>query len=335
MIIKLEEYIKDAGHSVESFNHIIGVDKIKTKKNKKIKNNNLFLFLEHSIEMGSRKKTKDLVNELTNFYKGISKNITIDLALRILNVYINREAKSTIDWKCRRTANIYKLELISSYRGWRHFSGLPVRGQRTWTNGWSVYKSNLCLREFIVALTKNIYASSVINLSTARLAYLAEHINKLWSIQWEKEWKSAKKKRVEALKRSSYKEYVVDISRLSSGNVNSKKVRKNRKKEAAEKKNIFYLGFDKGFTKYLLKHNKLEYTTIRKPKKNKENFKESGFAKKKMEKKKKGDKFKIIYKQESKTKTKKKQVSKAKKLEVAAKKRKNLLLKKKKKSVWD
>ena len=53
-----------------------------------------------------------------------------------------------------KTINIYWLELIGSYRGWRHIHGLPVRGQRTWTNAWSVYKSNLDLREFLVTLTK-------------------------------------------------------------------------------------------------------------------------------------------------------------------------------------
>ena len=34
-------------------------------------------------------------------------------------------------FKKRRLINIYFLDLISSYRGWRHSKGLPVRGQRT------------------------------------------------------------------------------------------------------------------------------------------------------------------------------------------------------------
>merc|ERR1711977_664005 len=33
--------------------------------------------------------------------------------------------------KKKRLLNIYYLDLISSYRGWRHSKGLPVRGQRT------------------------------------------------------------------------------------------------------------------------------------------------------------------------------------------------------------
>merc|ERR1712240_550906 len=80
------------------------------------------------------------------------------------------------------------------------------------------------------------------------------------------EWKKARKKRIHALKKD-YKNYTVDLVRLASGNVNSKKIRKNRKKQAEEKKNIFYLGFDKGFTKYLLETNSLEESSKKKTKK--------------------------------------------------------------------
>lgn len=33
--------------------------------------------------------------------------------------------------KLRLLVNIYLLELLGTYRGWRHARGLPVRGQRT------------------------------------------------------------------------------------------------------------------------------------------------------------------------------------------------------------
>jgi hypothetical protein len=94
--------------------------------------------------------------------------------------------------KKKRLINIYYLDLISSYRGWRHSKGLPVRGQRTWTNAWSVYKSNLVLREYRVEVSKRIYGSIQINYLS--VAYLAEQINTLWKFQWEREWKIAKKK---------------------------------------------------------------------------------------------------------------------------------------------
>jgi ribosomal protein S13 len=31
----------------------------------------------------------------------------------------------------RKSFNIFMLDVLSTYRGWRHFKGLPVRGQRT------------------------------------------------------------------------------------------------------------------------------------------------------------------------------------------------------------
>ena len=59
--------------------------------------------------------------------------------LKLLNSIIpnNKSIKE------RFLLNIFFLDLIVSYRGWRHSKGLPVRGQRTWTNAWTVYKNNL------------------------------------------------------------------------------------------------------------------------------------------------------------------------------------------------
>lgn len=45
--------------------------------------------------------------------------------------------------------NILRLYLIKSYKGRCHAIGKPVKGQRTWSNGWSSYKNNLILRKFI------------------------------------------------------------------------------------------------------------------------------------------------------------------------------------------
>ena len=38
------------------------------------------------------------------------------------------------DFKKKYIFNIFLLDFINSYRGNRHAFGLPVRGQRTWTN---------------------------------------------------------------------------------------------------------------------------------------------------------------------------------------------------------
>lgn len=251
------------------------------------------------------------------------KSINSILGLRIVNLLNHKTNYSRLDPSLSKKVGIYWLELIGSYRGWRHMHGLPVRGQRTWSNAWSVYKSNLDLREFSISLTKNIYkTATTLKSSTLRLAYMAEHINKLWAVQWELEWKKARKKRINALKKD-YKDYTVDLLRLASGNVNTKKVRKNRKKQAEEKKNNFYLGFDKGFTKYLLKYNTLEDNSTKV---------DTG---KKTVSSSKDEKKNLNILTEAHSKLKSGKSSKKKKTDLQAKKRKNLLLKKKKKSVWD
>ena len=97
---------------------------------------------------------------------------------------------TTSDVKKRRLFHIFFLDLLSTYRGWRHSKGLPVRGQRTWTNSQSTYKSNLTLRLFKVNLVRKLYGN--VTLKNAAVAYMAEQVNLLWKLQWAKEWSLAK-----------------------------------------------------------------------------------------------------------------------------------------------
>jgi ribosomal protein S13 len=139
--------------------------------------------------------------------------------------------------------NIFMLDLINSYRGLRHAFGLPVRGQRTWTNAWSVYRSNLYLRHFKIKLSKRLYTSITIN--ELNIAYLAEQINSLWKLQWDTEWKKAKRQRqIQAKKSRNY--YKVDLRTIASANVSV-----NDKKKNAS----YVIGFDPGFTKYVIKQS--------------------------------------------------------------------------------
>ena len=156
--------------------------------------------------------------------------------------------------KNQKLFNIYLLDLMGSYRGWRHMQGLPVRGQRTWSNGWCSYRSNVELRNLYLELANVYYTKFKYSLKEQQLTLLAENINKLWASQWESEWKKAKKQQKKAI-RSNYRYFRVDLGRLAQGNVNSKKERKNRKKQAEERKNHFLLGFDPGFSKLLLENN--------------------------------------------------------------------------------
>lgn len=56
--------------------------------------------------------------------------------------------------------NIIRLYLIKSYRGRCHALGKPVKGQRTWSNGWTSYKYNLTLRKFIGEMKSKISSNT-------------------------------------------------------------------------------------------------------------------------------------------------------------------------------
>ena len=145
--------------------------------------------------------------------------------------------------KKKMVFNIFMLDVINSYKGLRHAFGLPVRGQRTWTNSWSCYRSNLVLRQFKIKLSKKLYTS--ITISELNLAYLAEQINSLWKLQWDSEWKKAKRQRQVQVKKS--KNLIkVDLRAIASANVSPK----NKKKQSG-----YVIGFDPGFTKYVLKQS--------------------------------------------------------------------------------
>jgi len=155
--------------------------------------------------------------------------------------------------KDRILLNIFYLDLIMSYRGWRHSRGLPVRGQRTWTNAWTTYRSNLILREHKVIIAKRLYGS--LPLDNLSIAHLAEQTNLLWKLQWENEWKEARKKRLVAMK-SNIRVTSVDLYSMSKGIVDNSNNKKAKKKvKSTFGKNLFTLGFDPGFAKALIKAN--------------------------------------------------------------------------------
>ena len=139
--------------------------------------------------------------------------------------------------------NIYFLDFIGSYRGYRHSFGLPVNGQRTWTNAKTAFSSNSLLRNYKL----NSFKKSLLNLplSDVNNAFYLEQLNFLWKSQWELEWFFAKKKRLVDLKKS--RGYIkFDVNTLAKINPNVK----DKKKQS-----LFSIGFDPGFTKFILKNN--------------------------------------------------------------------------------
>lgn len=159
-----------------------------------------------------------------------------------------------VPYKCnvlkRLTFNIYMLDVISSYRGWRHYRGLPVRGQRTWSNAWSSYKSNWIMRNFKLLAARNSYGG--VPVKDVKVASIAEHVNLTWKNQWEVEWLAARNSR---LKFKGNKNTIkIDIYAMSNYQVMHPLKLKNlsKKQKQSFKKNYFSLGFDPGFTKPLL-----------------------------------------------------------------------------------
>lgn len=142
------------------------------------------------------------------------------------------------------------LDLNTSYRGWRHYKGLPVRGQRTWSNAWSVYRSNNILRNFKLQRSKKYFMN--VPVREGNVAYSAEYVNLLWKRQWPFEWYAAKSQRLNFTGHPSTLR--IDLYSMANYQIMHPLKLKNlsKKQKQAYKRNYFSLGFDPGFTKPLM-----------------------------------------------------------------------------------
>lgn len=199
-----------------------------------LKNNLLFL-LNLRFESNINRKLKDLQTHELNVFLDHCYNI-VPKNYSIFN---------------RKLFNIVMLDTVGSYRGWCHFRGLPTRGQRTWTNAWSAYKSNGVLRNYKLKVFKKYYGG-IIPEKEITVSYVAETLNFVWRFQWDKEWLSAKN---ELLKFEGHpKTMKIDLYSMYNYQViHPFKLNKMSKKQRQSfNKNYFSLGFDVGFTKTLL-----------------------------------------------------------------------------------
>lgn len=161
---------------------------------------------------------------------------------------------SIVPFKCnlskRLIFNVFMLDMITSYRGWRHYRGLPVRGQRTWTNSWSVFKSNWILRNFKLVCAKKNYGN--IPVRDIKVASIAEYVNLTWKNQWEHEWVAAKSSRLRF--KGNKNTIKIDIHAMANYQIMHPLKLKNlsKKQKQSFRKNYFSLGFDPGFTRPLL-----------------------------------------------------------------------------------
>ena len=151
--------------------------------------------------------------------------------------------------------NIFFLDLICSYRGYRHCQGLPLRGQRTWSNSNSSYTSNTSLRQFRVFFFKKLSGTTNTNLATQ--LHMAEQINLLWKIQWDLEWREARKKQKKTVQNKKKSSFIVELASMSKNDVSgyTRRGAAAKKKMYKQKKNQFTLGFDVGFSKNISLEN--------------------------------------------------------------------------------
>ena len=150
----------------------------------------------------------------------------------------------------KKISNIYLLDMITVYRGWRHYRGLPTRGQRTWTNAWSCYRSNWILRNHKLMCSKKNYNN--VPIKDVKVASVAEYVNSTWKQQWDFEWLSAKNSRLQF--KGNKNTIKIDIYAMANYQIMHPLKLKNlsKKQRQSFKKNYFSLGFDIGFTKKLL-----------------------------------------------------------------------------------
>lgn len=199
-------------------------------------------FLEKKID-GFKKSSVTVFEQRLEISTSYGINLYKNSKWLILNNLLSCIIPNNKTLKKKRLINIYFLDFIASYRGYRHSFGLPVNGQRTWTNAKTTFSSNFLLRNYKL----NSFKKSLLNLPLADVnnAFFLEQLNFLWRSQWEFEWIFAKKKRLVDLKKS--RGFIkFDINVLSKINPNMK----DKKKQ-----NLFSIGFDPGFTKFILRNN--------------------------------------------------------------------------------
>ncbi len=199
-------------------------------------------FLEKKID-GFKKNNIKFFEQRLEMSTTLSINIYKNSKWLILNNLLDSIIPNNKNLKKKRLVNIYFLDFISSYRGYRHSFGLPVHGQRTWTNANTAFNSNSLLRNYKL----NSFKKSLMGLPVSDInnAFYLEQLNFLWKSQWDLEWFFAKKKRLIDLKKS--RGYIkFDVNTLAKINPNLK----DKKKQS-----LFSIGFDPGFTKFILKNN--------------------------------------------------------------------------------
>lgn len=152
----------------------------------------------------------------------------------------------------RRLMYIFVKNVTMMYKGIRHFLGLPVRGNRTWSN-----RKNPRKNQDFMFFYQQIYLPrrfGYFNKSRRKIVVYAEFLNKIYYLFFRIDWLTARIRRVSYINKENYLEWKFDLRGLLahriiiSGEKKEKKIKRNKKKKQKKKyrikKNLFNMGFD-------------------------------------------------------------------------------------------
>ena len=121
-------------------------------------NTNLNNFFDETIGLSGKSKKKLVKRFELNFLIYNKEKTFTDLSLdrrKIINMYLSQLSSINDNIFDLIKYNLIRLYLIKTFRGRCHALGKPSRGQRTWSNASTSYKSNRIIRIFIRQVKKN------------------------------------------------------------------------------------------------------------------------------------------------------------------------------------
>jgi len=176
------------------------------------------------------------------------------LYFNLFYYYLIQFLTKTISYKFIYFYYLIILDICASYKTYRHLFGLPVNGQRTWSNANTTYYNNLLLRQY--KLKKfSLFLQNAKPFSFKKI-FLCEYINLFWKKQFFLEWASVRRKKYLFQTKNLYVHYKIDFNHLSYAHIEhfykrslDLKKLKNHRKKRKFLKNIFNVGWQFGFSK--------------------------------------------------------------------------------------
>ena len=149
--------------------------------------------------------------------KSFNKVITDILYFNIFFFYSLIYIPSILSYKLFLLNQLLTIDFCAMYKTYRHIFGLPVNGQRTWSNANTSYYNNLLLRQYKLKKFSTFLRNSK-PLSFKKI-FLCEYVNLFWQKQFFLEWVSVRRKKYLFQRRNLYIHYKVDFNFLVNANI--------------------------------------------------------------------------------------------------------------------